>query len=83
MERNHMGKLTASILIALVAGYGFHALAQSRIDVRPTVTPMGTSSSNGVSFAWFFDANNRTVHVCRASQSVNTPPDCRATTTLP
>ena len=78
-----MGKLAVSLVIALLAGYGLHALAQSRIDVRPAVTPMGTSSSNGVSFAWFFDANSRTVHVCRAGQNPGAPLDCRAATTLP
>ena len=78
-----MGKIAAFILSAVLAAYGFHALAQTRIDVRPTVTPMGTSSSNGVSFAWFFDANSRTVHVCRAAQGADTPLDCRAATALP
>jgi hypothetical protein len=78
-----MGKLAAFLLTALLAAYGFHALAQSRIDVRPAVTPMGTSSSNGVSFAWFFDANSRTVHVCRAPPGANTPLDCRTATALP
>ena len=78
-----MGKLVASVVIAALAGYGLHAFAQSRIDVRPAVTPMGTASSNGVSFAWFFDANNRTVHVCRAGQTAGAPLDCRASATLP
>jgi hypothetical protein len=78
-----MGKLAALTLTALLAAYGFHALAQTRIDVRPTVTPIGTSSSNGVSFAWFFDANSRTVHLCRAGQNAATPLDCRSATTLP
>lgn len=78
-----MRKLAAAVLIALVSGYGWHALAQSRIDVRTALTPMGTSSSNGVSFAWFFDANNRTVHVCRAGAPASPALDCRASATLP
>jgi hypothetical protein len=78
-----MIKLTAALLIALLAGYALHAWAQSRVDVRPTVTPMGTSSSNGVSFAWFYDAPARTVYLCRAGQASNTAPECSATTTLP
>jgi hypothetical protein len=76
-------KLTTAVLIALLAGYAFHAWAQSRIDVRPAVTPMGTSSSNGVSFAWFYDVNARTVYLCRAGQGNSTAPDCSATTNLP
>jgi hypothetical protein len=78
-----LSKLASLAVVALLAGFGLHALAQSRIDVRPTVTPIGTSSSNGVSFAWFFDANNRTVHVCRTGQGINAPLDCRATSALP
>jgi hypothetical protein len=78
-----MTRLTAGLLIALLAGYAFHAWAQSQINVRPTVTPMGTSSSNGISFAWFYDESARTVYLCRAGQGVNTPLDCKATTQLP
>ena len=78
-----MGKLAASIVVALIAGYGFHALAQPRIDVRPTLAALGTSSSNGVSFAWFFDPQSRTVHVCRAGQNASAALDCRSTATLP
>ena len=54
-----MIKVAALVLVAALTGYGIHALAQTRIDVRPVVTPMGTSSSNGVSFAWFFDSMRR------------------------
>jgi len=46
------------------------------------VTSMGTSSSNTVSFAWFFDPADRTVFVCRA-QSVGDDVDCKAKTRLP
>jgi len=84
-KENHMIKLTSAVLIAVLTGYAFHAWAQSRmdVDVRPTVTPMGTSSSNGVSFAWFFDAPARTVYLCRANQGSNTSPECSVRTTLP
>jgi hypothetical protein len=78
-----MTRLTAGLLIVLLAGYAFHAWAQSQINVRPTVTPIGTSSSNGISFAWFYDASARTVYLCRAGQGVTTPLDCKATTQLP
>jgi hypothetical protein len=78
-----MAKLAASVLIGLLAIAAVHALAQSRIDVRPALTAMGTSSSNGVSFAWFFDTQSRTVHVCRTGQNINAPLDCRASATLP
>ena len=77
-----MRTLAASVVIALLAGFGLHALAQSRIDVRPAPTPIGTSSSNGVSFAWFYDAHHRTVYVCRAGQA-NAAPECRTAAALP
>jgi hypothetical protein len=44
---------------------------------------MGTSSSNGVSFAWFFDSTDRSVHVCRTTQGMGDAIDCKAKTMLP
>jgi hypothetical protein len=79
-----MGKVTVLLLGALAAGYALHAWAQqSRIDVRSAVTPIGTSSSNGVSFAWFYDSTERSVIVCRAAQAGADAVDCRAKTPLP
>lgn len=78
-----MGKAAVLALAALLAGYALHAWGQGRIDLRTAVTPMGTSSSNGVSFAWFYDANERTVYVCRSGQGVADAVDCKAKTQLP
>ena len=78
-----MIKAAALVLVAALTGYGIHALAQSRIDVRPAVTPMGTSSSSGVSFAWFYDPALRTVYVCRTGQKAGNALDCQAKATLP
>lgn len=78
-----MVKVVALLLVGVLGAYGFHAMAQGRIDVRPAVTPMGTSSSNGVSFAWFYDATLRTVYVCRAGQGVADMLECKARATLP
>jgi hypothetical protein len=79
-----MKKFTVLLVSALLAGYALHAWAQQgRIDVRTTVTPMGTSSSNGVSFAWFYDATDRSVHVCRTAQAAGDAIDCKARTQLP
>ena len=78
-----MTKFAAFILVAVLAGYGFHALGQVRPDVRQAVTPMGTSSSNGVSFVWFYDSAERAVYACRTGQSSGDPVECKAKTTLP
>ena len=78
-----MKQVAAFAIVAVLAGYGFHALAQVRPDVRQAVTPMGTSSSNGVSFVWFYDSLERAVYVCRTGQSSGDPVDCKARTTLP
>jgi hypothetical protein len=78
-----MSKLMASLAVALLAAYVFHALAQSPIDARPALTPLNSSSSNGVSCAWFFETGSHTVYVCRATQSAATPLDCTAKATLP
>ncbi len=78
-----MTKFAALLLVAGVAGFAFHALAQVRMDARPTVTSIGNSSSNGVSFAWFYDAAERTVYVCRTGQGSGESVDCRGRATLP
>jgi hypothetical protein len=78
-----MTKVFALALIAALAGFGFHAFAQSRADVRPAVTSLGSSSSNGISFAWFYDSTERTVYVCRAGHGSGDTVECKARTTLP
>ena len=58
-------------------------LAQPKVDFRQGVIPMGSSSSNGVGFAWFYDPSDRSVHVCRTGQGAADTLDCRAKATLP
>jgi hypothetical protein len=77
-----MIKIAGLLLVAAVATYGLHAFAQIRADVRPTMTPIGTSSSNGISFAWFYESTERTVIVCRIGQALGDTVNCKATTTL-
>lgn len=79
-----MIKIASLLLGALLAGYALHAWAQQgRIDVRTAVTPMGTSSSNGVSFAWFYDSTDRSVYVCRTAPAPGDTIDCKAKAQLP
>lgn len=78
-----MTKVAALLLVAVLAGFGLHAFAQVRTDVRPAVTSLGSSSSNGISFAWFYDATERTVYVCRAGHGGGDTVECKARTTLP
>lgn len=78
-----MSKAAVAIIAALLAGYALHAWAQSRMELRMAVTPVGTSSSNGVSFAWFYDSAERTVYVCRSGQGIADAVDCKAKTQLP
>jgi len=78
-----MAKLAVSIIIAILAGYGFHALAQVRPDIRQAVTAIGTSSSNGISFVWFYEPTERAVYVCRAGPGGGDPLECKAKATLP
>ena len=78
-----MIKIMGLLLVATIATYGFHAFAQIRADVRPSVTPVGSSSSNGISFVWFYDTAERTVFVCRIGQGAAENLDCKAKTTLP
>ena len=75
-----MSKIVGLLLIAAIATYGLHAFAQIRADVRPSATAIASSSSNGVSFAWFYDQTDRTVYLCRTLGDVV---DCKSKTTLP
>jgi hypothetical protein len=78
-----MLRLAAFAAIAMLIGYGLHAFAQGRLDVPPPPTAIGTSSSNGISFAWFYQASERTVYVCRLGQGAADALDCKAKATLP
>lgn len=78
-----MIKAAALVMVAGALGYAVHALAQIRADVRPPVTAIASSSSNGISFAWFYDPSERTVFVCRIGTSAADALDCKAKTTVP
>ena len=78
-----MLKFFVVVLVAVLAGYGLHAFAQSRFEVRPAVSALGNSSSNGVSFAWFYDPADRTVYVCRVGSGAGDGVECKSRTTLP
>ena len=78
-----MIKFSGLLLVCAIATYGLHAFAQIRADVRPAMTPIGSSSSNGISFVWFYDNTERTVLVCRIGQAPGDTVDCKAKTTLP
>ena len=78
-----MLKSAVLLLVAGLTGFAFHALAQVRMDARPAVASIGNSSSNGISFAWFYDAAERTVYVCRTGQGSGDAVDCRGKATLP
>jgi hypothetical protein len=78
-----MIKMAGLLLVAATVGYGLHAFGQVRADVRPAMAAVGSSSSNGVSFAWFYDSTERTVVACRIGQAPGDTVDCKARTTLP
>ncbi|MGA8054913.1 MAG: hypothetical protein WCA12_13810 [Burkholderiales bacterium] len=77
-----MLKLAVSLLLTALAGYGVFAFAQGRTDLRTAVTPIGSSSSDGISFAWFYDPAERTVYVCRMSHGADAP-ECKGKAVLP
>ena len=78
-----MLKFPVLLLLAALAGFCLLAFAQPRQEVRSAVTPIGSSSSNGVSFAWFYDQSDRTVYVCRTGSGGGDAVDCKPRTTLP
>jgi len=78
-----MIKILTLVVVAALTGYAVHVLGQTRVDTRAAVTPIVSSSSNGVSFAWFYDPAERTVYACRAGQGGADTIECKAKTTLP
>lgn len=78
-----MSRLVALVLVAVLAGYALHALAQLRPDLRPAVTPIGSSSSNGISVLWFYDPTERSVYVCRTGHGSGDVVECRGRANLP
>ena len=78
-----MIKTLALVVVAAMTGYTLHVLAQTRVDTRAAVTPILSSSSNGISFAWFYDPAERTVYVCRVGQGGGDTVECKARTALP
>lgn len=77
-----MVKIAIPLVLVAIATYGLHAVGQVRADARPTMTPIASSSSNGVSFAWFYDNSERTVVVCRTGPAPADALDCKAKATL-
>ena len=77
-----MVKFFVLLVVAGLATYGLHAVAQMRADVRPSMTPIASSSSNGISYAWFYDSTERTVIACRVGPPPGDTVDCKAKATL-
>jgi hypothetical protein len=82
-KEKRMVKIAGVLIVAAIATYGLHAFGQIRADIRMAVTPIGSSSSNGISYAWFYDSNERTVFACRIGQAPGDTVDCKAKATLP
>ena len=78
-----MTRLSVMVLLAALAGYALHAFAQGRAEIRTAVATLGTSSSNGLSFAWFYDAADRTVYMCPTAGASADAIACKARSALP
>ena len=78
-----MIRFLVPVVVALLTGYALHALAQARIDTRSAVSPIASSSSEGVSFVWFYDAAERAVYACHTGRGAQNAVECKARATLP
>jgi len=78
-----MIRILVPVVVALLTGYALHALAQARIDTRSAVSPIASSSSEGVSFVWFYDPAERSVYVCHTSRGTQSAVECKARAKLP
>ena len=72
-----MLKLAGLLAAGALVAYGFHAYAQVRTDVRP-LTAITSSSSNGVSYAWFYDTAERAVFACRIGPAPSDALECKS-----
>ena len=77
-----MIRIAGLFAVVVLATYGIHAFGQLRADAAPRMTPIGTSSSNGIGFAWFYDSTERSVVACRIGAAPNDTVDCKAKATL-
>jgi hypothetical protein len=77
-----MLKVAVTLAAAAVVAYAAHALAQMRTDVRP-LTPITSSSSNGVSYAWFYESTERAVVACRIGPAPADALDCKSRSVAP
>jgi len=77
-----MARILVPILLAVAMGYALHAFAQVRIDTRSAVTSIASSSSEGVSFVWFYDPAERSVYVCQ-TRGGQSSVECKAKSVLP
>ena len=77
-----MFKIVGLFLFASITIYAVHAFAQVRADLRSIVTPVASSSSNGTSFAWFYDSTDQTVFACRMGPGPGDNVECKAKTAL-
>ena len=75
-----MIRILVLVAAAAMAGYALHALAQIRADTRP-VTPIASSSSEGVAFVWFYDPADRSVYACQTARTQSV--ECKPKATLP
>lgn len=78
-----MRKTLVIAACAALLGYVIAALAQPRTDLRPPLVAVASSSSNGTSFAWFYDTAERAVILCRSGSAAGDTLDCKARATLP
>jgi hypothetical protein len=78
-----MAKVMAVVLLAACAGFSYSAFAQLRTDLRTVVSPIVSSSSNGISYAWLYDPTDRSVYVCRIGAAAGDTLECKAKATLP
>ena len=76
-------KLVSVVVLVVLAAYGAFAWAQQRLDARPSLTPITSSSSNGFSFTWFYDFSSRAVYVCVAGSDPASRIECKASAAIP
>jgi hypothetical protein len=77
-----MVRILVPILVAAAMGYALLAFAQARFDTRSTVTAVASSSSEGVSFVWFYDPADRGVYACQTRGGQGAV-ECKPKATLP
>jgi hypothetical protein len=74
MSRSTLGLIAVGTVAAVAAVAALAPVARSQIQAMPSYVPIGVSSSNGVSTAWFHEPSSRQALACQTVATADAGP---------